>query len=425
MSGHSHDLTDGPDLAPPGIRRALYALLGALAAATAIAMGLLWPDGDTEVRIDTGFTAELVDATVTRVELVPCSGVGDAAEVRCRLVTSQVTSGSTAGETATFELFPSAANPRIERGDRIVLSHIADAPPELAYQFADIQRSGPMLWLVAVFVVAVVALARTKGLRALLGVGVSLVVIVSFLLPALLAGRSPILLALVAASAIAFLALGLTHGLNERTAVALLGTLAALGLTGLLAQVFVGATRLTGLASEEATLLQASSGLIDFQGLLLAGILIGALGVLDDVTVTQVSAVWELKRADPSFGPVELYRRAVRIGRDHIASVVNTLVLAYAGAALPLLLLFSQASRSFGDVVTGEAVAVEVVRTLVGSIGLVAAVPMTTALAAVVIGRTSADGLPGEQADGGRATRRAARQARRRDPFWYDVDLPE
>lgn len=416
MTGHSHDLGDVADLAPPRVRRALYAVLAVVAAATALGLALLWPDDEVGVSIDTGFAVELVDATVTRIELVPCSGVGDAASVRCRLITSKVTSGPTTGDAATFELFPTASNPRIERGDGLVLSFSPDAPEELAYQFADFQRAGSMLWLVGLFAVAVVALARMKGVRALLGVAVSLGVIVAFLLPALLTGRSPILLALVAASAIAFMALFLAHGLNERTAVALLGTLAALGLTAALAHVFVGATRLTGLVSEEATLLQASSGVIDFQGLLLAGILIGALGVLDDVTVTQVSAVWELKLADPTFGPLELYRRAVRIGRDHIASVVNTLALAYAGAALPLLLLFTQASRSFGDVVTGEAVAVEVVRTLVGSIGLVAAVPLTTGLAAVVIGRADGAALDPD-------SRAARRRRSRRDPFWDEIDL--
>ena len=212
---------------------------------------------------------------------------------------------------------------------------------------------------------------------------------------------------------------------NERTAVAILGTLASLALTGVLALVFVEMTRLTGLASEEATLLRASTGVIDFQGLLLAGILVGALGVLDDVTVTQVSAVWELKLADPEFGPGDLYRRAVRIGRDHIASVVNTLALAYAGASLPLLLLFTQASRSFGDVVTGEAVAVEVVRTLVGSIGLVAAVPLTTGLAAVVIAGAAgpAAAVDPESTPDSRAARREARRARRRDPCWGDAEI--
>lgn len=167
---------------------------------------------------------------------------------------------------------------------------------------------------------------------------------------------------------------------------ALLGTFASLLVTGVLGLVFVGAAKFTGLAQEEAGFLQLTAGQVDLKGLLLAGIVIGSRGVLDDVTVTQVSAVSELHASNPSLGRWDLYRAGVRIGRDHIASTVNTLLLAYAGAALPLLLLFTEASRPLGDVVTSETVAVEVVRTLVGSVGLVASVPITTALAALVVG---------------------------------------
>jgi uncharacterized membrane protein len=411
--GHVHlpGDADAPALTSPRTRGIVIGLLVAVAVATGVGAALLWPTDRVTVVADTGFDVELVDATVTLVDLVECSGVGDAASIRCELVTVRITSGSTRNLLGTFELYPSPTSPRLERGDRIVVSYASDAPDELAYQFADFQRGASLLWLTVLFAAAVVAMGRWKGLRALLGVGVSLAVIVTFLLPALLRGESPIVVALVAASAIAFLALFLAHGFNERTAVALLGTLIALALTGGLALLFVELTRITGLASEEALLLQASSGIIDFQGLLLAGIMIGALGVLDDVTVTQVSAVWELKLADPRFGAWDLYRRAVNIGRDHIASVVNTLALAYAGAALPLLLLFTQAQRSFTDVITGEAVAVEIVRTLVGSIGLVAAVPITTGLAALVIGRAAVPEPP---------TGRRGRLAR--DPFWGDAD---
>jgi uncharacterized membrane protein len=192
------------------------------------------------------------------------------------------------------------------------------------------------------------------------------------------------MVAIVAATAIGYVALYLTHGVNERTTVALLGTLASMAVIALLAWMFTQATRLSGVAEEEATFLRAFAPDLDFRGLLLAGVVIGAMGVLDDVTVTQVSAVAELRQADPAMGQGQLFRAALNIGRDHIASTVNTLVLAYAGAALPLLLLLAVAGRSVGSVVTGEVVAVEVVRTLVGSIGLVASVPITTALAVLV-----------------------------------------
>ncbi|MGH2687060.1 MAG: YibE/F family protein, partial [Actinomycetota bacterium] len=172
---------------------------------------------------------------------------------------------------------------------------------------------------------------------------------------------------------------------------AVLGTLASLGLTALLARLFVTAAQLTGFSTEEASILQLSAEQVNIQGLILGGIVIGSLGVLDDVTVTQASAVAELRVANPRYGFIDLYRSALRIGRDHIASTVNTLVLAYAGASLPLLILFTQASRNVGDVLTGEVVAVEIIRTLVGSIGLVASVPITTALAAWVLSPHHAD----------------------------------
>jgi uncharacterized membrane protein len=206
-------------------------------------------------------------------------------------------------------------------------------------------------------------------------------------LPSILDGNSAIAVALVGSSLIMLIALYLSHGYNPRTTTAVVGTVASLLLTGALALVFVAATKLTGLASEEAVFLQISAEQVNLRGLILGGIIIGSLGVLDDVTVTQVSAVWELHLANRTMPARELYRAALRIGRDHIASTVNTLVLAYAGAALPLLILFVEVERGFGDVITGEVVAIEVVRTLVGSIGLVASVPITTALAAVAVSR--------------------------------------
>jgi uncharacterized membrane protein len=251
----------------------------------------------------------------------------------------------------------------------------------------DFQRKTPLLLLAALFAVSVLLLGRLQGLRALAGAAVSVLVLVLYLLPALLEGTNPLALALVASSIIAFVALYVTHGVNDRSTVALLGTLASLALVGVLGFVFVEASQLTGLVGEETSILRITAGSIDFQGLLLAGIVIGSLGVLDDVTVTQVSAVWELRAADAAATSREVYHSAIRIGRDHIASTVNTLVLAYAGAALPLLLLFTQSTQPLSRVVSGEVIAVEVIRTLVGSIGLVASVPITTALAVLLVGK--------------------------------------
>ena len=184
---------------------------------------------------------------------------------------------------------------------------------------------------------------------------------------------------------IAFAALFLAHGFEIATAVALLSTFGSLVITAVLARIFVGLTSLPGLTDDSSVLLGGLDNSIDPRGILLAGIVIGALGVLDDVTVTQVSAVWELKRARPEMTTVEIMRPALRIGRDHISSTVNTLFLAYAGAALPLLLLFTEAGQGITGVLTREVVATEIVRALVGSVGLVASVPLSTWLAAVVV----------------------------------------
>jgi uncharacterized membrane protein len=206
-----------------------------------------------------------------------------------------------------------------------------------------------------------------------------------FVIPAILEGESPVAVSIVGAAAVMFVALYLAHGVNVRTSSAVLGTLVSLGITGILALLFVELARFTGFASEEALFLQVSAQQVNIKGLLLGGIIIGTLGVLDDVTITQASAVWELHVANPAYGARELYRAAVRIGRDHIASTVNTLVLAYAGASLPLLIVFSLSSRPLGEVLTTEVISEEIVRTLVGSIGLVASVPVTTALTAAVV----------------------------------------
>lgn len=243
--------------------------------------------------------------------------------------------------------------------------------------------------LLLVFVAAIVILGRWRGVGALAGLAASLVVIVMFILPAILEGSNALAVALVASGLIAFIALFLAHGFNLATAAALLASIASLALTAVLAWLFVVTSKLTGLADETVGYLSALGSDVNPQGLLLAGVVIGSLGVLDDVTVTQVSAVWELKHAKPDADFAELYNRAVRIGRDHISSTVNTLFLAYAGASLPLLLLFREAGQSLSSVSTREIVAVEVVRALVGSIGLVASVPISTALAAATLASRS------------------------------------
>ncbi|HEX6657740.1 MAG TPA: YibE/F family protein, partial [Ilumatobacter sp.] len=253
------------------------------------------------------------------------------------------------------------------------------------YSFYDFERSTPLIVLVVLFVGAVIALGRWRGVGALAGLAVSLAIIVWFALPSLVDGNNAVSVALVTAGAVAIVALYLAHGVGPATDVALLSTFASLALTGALAWVFVEVGNFTGLTDDASFVLQSLETGIDPRGILLAGIVIGSLGVLDDVTVTQVSAVWELHRSRPEAGRRTLFTSALKIGRDHISSTVNTLFLAYAGAALPLLLLFTGVGESLTGVATREIVATEIVRALVGSIGLVASVPISTWLAAQVV----------------------------------------
>jgi uncharacterized membrane protein len=340
---------------------------------------VLWPAGPDLADDPLLLDAEPVDAEVIGVDLAPCSY--DLLE-RCAQVRFELTEGTYRGDVGELE---EELPGRFEVGDRIRVVYFDDISGDRIYSVYDYQRDTPMLVLVLLFGAAVIALGRWRGFGALAGLAASLLVLVWFTLPAILDGTDPVLVAVVSASVIAFLALFLAHGIEPSTAVALVATLASLVLTAVLAQLFVTASHFSGLADDPSLLLTSLASDIDPRGILLAGIVIGSLGVLDDVTVTQVSAVWQLKALRPELTARELVTPALRIGRDHISSTVNTLFLAYAGTSLPLLLLFVEANQGFADVVTRELVATEVVRALVGSIGLVASVPIATWLAAVVV----------------------------------------
>ena len=341
---------------------------------------------------------------VTAVEATDCSP-GDG-QGRCAALVVAMTDGPRAGRDLVQLVPIEPGTPRFTVGDPVVLGWSGGNPDDPgSYQVVDFQRGGSLAWLAALFAAAVLVLGRWRGLAALAALAVSFGVLLLFVLPAILDGRSPLAVAVVGAGVIMFAVLYLTHGLSARTSTAVLGTLVSLALIGLLGAAFSAASRLTGL-DDQTTALVASLGTgVDARGLVLAGMVIGALGVLDDVTVTQTSAVWELRRANPQLHARALFRAAMRIGRDHVASAVNTLVLAYAGASLPLLLLFSLSGRSLGDVATSQDVATEIVRTLVGSIGLVASVPVTTAVAALVACR---ENRRNRRAGGRRASRVAS-----------------
>jgi uncharacterized membrane protein len=364
-----------------------WVTVGVVVAGALALLGLIatWPRGEAP---DLGAQPNtFVDATVTGVSTGTCDDVEAAGPVDCQQVDAHLTSGADEGDDVRFQVTASQTDvPPLHDGDEVVLLDIATSPEPYRYTFSDFQRTIPLAWLVAGFVVVVVAFGRWQGLRALAGLVASGLVLVAFVVPALLRDEPALVVALSGTVVIAFVALYLAHGVTRATTVALAGTLLSLAVTTGLAFVVAGAAHLSGLADDNAQTLRVTAHALDLRGLLVAGIVVGALGVLDDVTVSQVSTVAALRRADPSLGTLALYREALRVGRDHVASTVNTLVLAYAGASLPLLLFFAQGSLPLHRLITGEVISVEIVRMLVGSIGLVLAVPLTTWLAAAVLG---------------------------------------
>lgn len=269
-------------------------------------------------------------------------------------------------------------------GDRVLVLRSQGPDGGDVFIITDAVRLDAMAWLAIAFVAIIVVVARWQGVRSLLGMLVSLLVITQFILPMILAGGDPVAISVAGSFVVLAVTLYLIYGWRRKTHAAVTGMLFSLVVTGLLAALAVGLARLTGQGAEEALFLQASGAAINLRGLLLAGIIIGALGVLDDVTISQASAVTELAAANPNLAPLDVFRRAMNIGRDHIASTVNTLVLAYVGASLPLLLLFSIYPQPFAQTLNREFIAEEVVRTLVGSLGLVLSVPITTFLASTI-----------------------------------------
>ncbi|MBB5871837.1 putative membrane protein [Allocatelliglobosispora scoriae] len=355
------------------------AIILPLVAATLIGLIVLWPHGVVQ---SGGEHPDRRKGEVTAVT-GPCPK-GTAAPVDGSCGSATVDLGD--GKPVVAQIPSGAGAPRLSPGDKVIVIVTPDPedPALVTYSVVDHQRGVPLILLLVVFAAAVIAFGRWRGLAALGGLVVSFAVLLIFLVPAIRAGEDPLMVALVAAGTIMFAVLYLTHGVSVQTSVAVIGTLTALILTGLLGMIVTSAAQLTGFGTEEAAILATSLPGIDLRGLLVAGIIIGSLGVLDDVTVTQASAVAELGLANPSMSAVALYRAATRIGRAHIASTVNTIILAYAGASLPLFLLIAIGGASTESVLTSEAIAMEIVRSVVATLGLIAAVPITTGLAAVV-----------------------------------------
>lgn len=280
---------------------------------------------------------------------------------------------------------PLANLQKYKTGDEVVISFSKDFEGNDNFYITDYVRRKSLFWLFAIFIILTLLVGKWRGLSSLLGMALSFLIIFAFILPNIAKGADPVQTVIFGALFIIPISFYLSHGLNRKTTVAVVGTVIALVITGILANVFVQATRLTGFASEEAGFLQSyNPGLINMSGLLLAGIIIGVLGVLDDITISQSAIVFQLKNSNPKMKIGELYQRAMNVGQDHIASMVNTLILVYTGAALPLLLIFINNPHPFSEIINYEIIADEVVRTLVGSIGLILAVPITTFIASLV-----------------------------------------
>ncbi|SDK69608.1 Uncharacterized membrane protein [Glycomyces sambucus] len=373
---HSHA---APNDAVP--RAALWILVPA-AVATILGMILLWPQGVEDAQSEEYGTE--VDGRVLAVTETECTA--DEAEVLtvCGEVVVTLGSGEHAGEEVVVDIPSGPGAPEVSAGDDVILIYTPDAISGQQFHIIDHDRAGALWAMVIAFALAVVAFGRWKGLRSLVSLGLTFAVVLLFMVPAVLDGSSPVMVAIVGAAAIMLVSLYLAHGWNRTTTVAVIGTLASLVLTVLLAEAAVRLAELNGVLDENTTNLSLQYP-IDMSGLLLAGILIGALGVIDDVTVSQAATVDEVAKANPRWGHARLYKSGMRVGRDHLTSVVNTLVLAYAGASLPLLVLIAAANRPLEQVLTSQTIATEIVRSVAGTLGLIAAVPITTWLAAYLV----------------------------------------
>jgi len=334
-----------------------------------------------------GYSTDTVMATVDAIIEEGSITLGEVTQPY-QIVQVSVRDGTYAGETfridyGTRQIRTDMIPLRV--GDQIMVTISSLPDGTLSAHFTDYYRGRSLLFLFATFIVFSIVVSGWKGVRSIIGIGLSLIVIVVIILPGIQQGRDPLLTTILGSFFFVSYSLYIIYGWNVKTHAAVAGSLLALIITGLLAYFFVGQTNLTGYGDENMFYItQMSETVLNVRHFLLAGILIGTLGVLDDLVISQASAVLELYRTNPAQDFRRLFRSAMNIGQDHIAATVNTLVLAYAGAALPMLLLFSLRSVDYGLAVNLEFIAEEIVRTLVGSLGLFASVPITTALASFI-----------------------------------------
>ncbi|QDB78930.1 YibE/F family protein [Georgenia wutianyii] len=390
---HVHVLDETPTPLPPDqarrVRLVLAAIVVPLLLATVAGLVWLWPSGESPV----GSVPLLGDGmSIETAEVVEVTGE-QGAEVRAELLT-----GVGEGQVIPVQVPPEVLDNGADVGDRVRLLFSPTALGSgVPYVFWDFERTVPVAWLAVLYAVVVLAVARWRGLAAMAGLGASLAVVVVFVLPALMTGAPPLAVALVGGSAMMFFSVYLAHGVSIRTTTALVGTFIGLAIATALAMWGTRAANLTGTTSDTSLMLSGTFPGLRLQDLLLCGIVIAGLGALNDVTITQASAVWELHAADPTMPRRRLWLGGMRIGRDHIASTVYTLAFAYVGTALPVLLMAASYDRGVVDTLMAGEIAEEVVRTLVSSIGLVLAIPATTAIGAALVVTTAGRGAPAER----------------------------
>jgi uncharacterized membrane protein len=391
--GHGHGHTHGPDVGlevAPLPRAVLLAVLGAVVVAVVVGVVVLWPDSGraNALKGSVSFAAAGVTFPHAEVDLAepacPRSGPEDQPDTTnpCGQIRATVTEGVDKGTEVALDVPPDVSGAGLQKGDQLKLIRTPpqdDHPATLAY--FGIERTTPLWLLAALFSVVVIAVARLRGLMAIVGLGVAAAILGGFAVPAWLSGEGAVPVALVASSAIMYVVLYTTHGFSVRTSAALAGTLAGMAITAALGWWAVGSTHLTGVADEGGQILSTYAGQISLQDLLVAAVIIAGLGVLNDVTITQASAVWELRGAAPTLSRAHLFSSAMRIGRDHIASTIYTIVFAYAGTSVTLLMAVSLYDRSWLSLLDTEQIAQELARAFTSSIGLVLAVPATTAIA--------------------------------------------
>ncbi len=405
MHGHAHGptapLTAEQEAQRGRALRILIWVLVPLAIWTAIGLYWLWPDGDKLTLDNLGVTAVNATShqgTIEAIAKTDCSGqngsyAGD--KSICAQLTVLLTDGPEQGTKVQVSLNGPQFRSGASVGEKVVLYRLPlEGQAQPAYQFHDYVRTIPLLVFGLVFAAAVVIVARLRGLLSLVGLGFAFFILSAFMMPALLEGRDPLLVGVVGSAAIMFVVLYCAHGFTLRTTTALVGTLFGLGLTAGLGVLGTKWAHLTGVGSEDDLVLAASAPQMQLTAVVICGIIVASLGALNDVTITQASAVWEL--ADSRDSRRDLFRSAMRIGRDHIASTVYTIAFAAAGAALPMLLLLSIYQRPVMETLTGEVFGSEFIRTAIGSIGLVLAVPVTTlvGVAAVSLGRRASSEAP-------------------------------